>query len=499
MTRLRWWRRHDEIPVVELGRTNPIRFAVVFLIVLGIALYFGFTKHVPFKHGFRLNAVFNSALNIKGKSPVRIAGVDVGKVSHIRREGSTGVVSMEIDSRGLPIHSDATVKIRPRIFLEGNWFVELQPGSPSAPKLSSGATLPVTQTADPVQLDQVLDALNTDTRQNLQNFLIGYGDGLTRKPNAEEDAEQDPIVRGISGAQAVNRAYQHGTRPLRGASVINQATTGTDAHDLSKLIAGIGRVTAALNVHEQELGELISNFNTFFSSFAAQASPLQRTVSLLPSSLASIQRGFASLDASFPPTREFAHDILPGVRATNATVAATIPWIEQVRASLAPSELGGVAKGLVQATPSLAQLTAEQTPFYRQTDLFNKCITKVLLPAGNTKIQDGTSTSGVENYKEFWYGLVGLAGIDQNFDGNGTFTHFLLGSGGPTIRSGQASVQGTSIKGLRLLAHATLAPLGTRPAFPASEPAYKPLVPCYTQTLPEFNGPASQGPADGTG
>src|SRR5919201_4458112 len=149
MRRFRWWRRHDEIPVSELGRTNPVRWAVIFLILLAIALYFGFTKRVPFKHGYRLNAVFNSALNIKPKSPVRIAGVDVGEVSKVHRQGNTGVVTMEINSRGLPIHSDATVKIRPRIFLEGNWFVELHPGSPSAPKLSSGATLPLTQTSNP--------------------------------------------------------------------------------------------------------------------------------------------------------------------------------------------------------------------------------------------------------------------------------------------------------------------------------------------------------------
>src|SRR2546430_9853924 len=82
---------------------------------------------------------------------------------------------------------------------------------------------------------------------------------------------------------------------------------------------------------------------------------------------------------------------------------------------------------------------------------------------------------------EFWYGLVGLAGIGQNFDGNGTFTHFLLGGGGPTIRSGQTGAQGKSIKGLRLLAHASLPPQGTRPAFPASEPPYKPLETCYKQ------------------
>jgi phospholipid/cholesterol/gamma-HCH transport system substrate-binding protein len=499
MSRLRWWRRRDDIPVAELHRANPARFAIVMLVIVAIAVYFGFTKHIPFKHGFRLNAVFATAVNIHTKSPVRIAGVNVGKVSSIKREGNAGLVSMEIESSGLPIHSDATVKIRPRIFLEGNWFVELRPGSPSAKTLSSGATLPITQASDPVQLDQVLDALNTETRANLQDFLAGYGDGLTRKPNAAEDAEQDPEVRGLNAAQALNKATQRGPASLRGQAVINQAITGTEPHDLSKLVLSIGKVASALNVHEQQLGELIGNFNTFFAEFAAQSTSLRATVAELPSSLLNIDRGLASLDAAFPPTRTFALDILPGVKATPSTVAAALPWVEQVQASLAPSELGGVAKGLVAATPSLARLTSEQTPFYQQTNLFNKCLTKVFYPAGNAKLQDGTSTSGVEAYKEFWYGLVGLAGIGQSFDGNGTMSHFLLGSGGPTVRSAPTSIQGTKLKGLRLLAHASLPPQGTRPAFPAEEPPYKPLVPCYTQSVPEFNGPLASGPADGSG
>ncbi len=498
--RKRRWRRHDEIPVVELHRSNPVRFALIGFVVVAIAVYFGFTKHLPFKHGFKLNAVFASAVNVHSKSPVRIAGVNVGKVTMIKREGNVGVVSMEIESGGLPIHADARAKIRPRIFLEGNWFVDLQPGSPSAPTLKSGATLPVTQTSDPVQLDQVLDTLNTETRANLQNFLIGYGEGLTRKPNAAEDLEQDPEVRGIDAAQALNKAYQRGEASLRATAVLQQATSGTEAHDLSALVKSIGKVTAALNVHEQQLSEWVPHFNEFFRSFARQAPSLRAAVAVLPGALESINRGLRELNASFPPTREFARDILPGVRATPAAVAASLPWIEQVTASLGPEELGGVSKGLAAATPSLARLTSEQTPLYQQTELFNKCLTNVLYPAGNTKIQDGAATSGVENYKEFWYGLTGLAGISQSFDGNGVFSHFLLSGGGPTLRSGPAATVGVKLKeGLRLLAHATLPPLGTRPAFQPQEPSYQPLVPCYTQTLPEFNGPLSQGPADGSG
>ncbi len=499
MSRVRWWRRRDETPVVELNRTNPIRFAIVFLVVVAIAIYFGFTKAIPFKHGYQLNAQFASALNIKPKSPVRIAGVDVGKVTGIERQGSAGLVKMEIESKGLPIHSDATVKIRPRIFLEGNWFVELQPGSPSAKTLSSGATLPSTQSSDPVQIDQVLDALNTDTRKNLQEFLIGYGDGLTRKPSASDNAEQDPEVREVNAAEALNKTYLRAPAAERGAAVVNQAIGGTEPHDLSNLVQSIGKVTSALNVHEQQLGELIGNFNTFFRILANQSASLRHAVAVLPSSLHNVDAGLRELDAAFPSLRTFALDILPGVENTPQTVAATLPWIEQVEASLAPNELGGVAKGLEAATPQLAALTAEQVPFQKQGELFNKCLSNVFIPAGNTKLQDGAATSGVEDYKEFWYSMTGLAGIGQTFDGNGTMSRFLVGSGGPTIRSAPASVQGSSIKGLRLLAHASLAPQGTRPAFPKSEPPYKPLVPCDTQALPEFNGPLSQGPADGTG
>ncbi|HEX3510401.1 MAG TPA: hypothetical protein VHT27_04795, partial [Solirubrobacteraceae bacterium] len=287
---------------------------------------------------------------------------------------------------------------------------------------------------------------------------------------------------------------------LKGSAVLNQAITGTEPHDLSKLVASIGKVTAALNVHEQQLGELIGNFNTFFASFAAQSVPLRTTVAELPFVLGNINRGLSSLDAAFAPTKVFAHDILPGVKSTPSVVTVAVPWIEQVEDSLTPPEIGGVAAGLVKAIPALAKLESEQNPLFHQTDLFNKCLTKLIYPAGNTKIQDGSSTSGVENYKEFWYGLVGLAGLGANFDGNGPVSKFVVGSGGQTVRSAPVGIVGAKVQpGQKLLARAPLPPLGTRPKFPGAEPPYKALIPCYTQALPEINGPLSQGPADGNG
>jgi phospholipid/cholesterol/gamma-HCH transport system substrate-binding protein len=503
VSRVRLWKRRREIAVSELQkRANPVRFGVVFVIVLAIVVYFGFTKHIPFKHGYRLNAAFNTAVNIAPKSPVRIAGVSVGKVSSVRHVGNTGLVTMEIEGKGLPIHADATLKIRPRIFLEGNFFVELQPGSPSARALSSGATIPIAQTSDPVQLDQVLDALNTDTRANLQTFLIEYGAALTAKPTAAQDAEQSPEVRGLNGAQALNKAYQIGPEALRDSAIVNQALAGKEPHDLSKLFANIEKVTAQLDVHEQQLGELIGNFNTFLGAFAAQSPSLRSAVAQLPATLRNADRGFAELAAAAPPIRAFARDLIPGVEELPATITAAYPWIKQTQATFGPNELGGVASALQGAAPAFAGLLDAQPAFFHQIELFNKCLTNAIFPAGNAKLQDGPNASGVEVYKEFWYAMAGLSGLGQNFNGNGMGDRFLGGGAGTPIVSQPVQLTGASAsssEAVRLVSQTGFAPEGTRPRFPGSEPPYRPLVACYKQKLPDFNGPLASGPADGSG
>ena len=101
---------------------------------------------------------------------MRIAGVEVGKVKKIEPlEGTNAaVLTMELKKTALPIHADATAKIRPRIFLEGNFFVDLKPGTPGSPELPSGGTMKISQTATPVQLDQVLTSLQSDSREDLK-------------------------------------------------------------------------------------------------------------------------------------------------------------------------------------------------------------------------------------------------------------------------------------------------------------------------------------------
>ena len=77
---------------------------------------------------------------------------------------------MRIQDKGRPLHKDARFTIRPRIFLEGNFFVDVTPGTSSA-EVADNHTFPVNQTDTPVQIDQVLTALQTDTREDLKTLL----------------------------------------------------------------------------------------------------------------------------------------------------------------------------------------------------------------------------------------------------------------------------------------------------------------------------------------
>src|SRR5437588_6109001 len=98
-------------------------------LVILAAVYLVFGGGLPFSSSpFVLRAVFTTQTQLHIPSPVRIAGVDVGQVVSVRRisgSGQAGVVTMHIDQSGLPLHADATISIRPRIFLEGNFYADL--------------------------------------------------------------------------------------------------------------------------------------------------------------------------------------------------------------------------------------------------------------------------------------------------------------------------------------------------------------------------------------
>ncbi|MEA2386660.1 MAG: phospholipid/cholesterol/gamma-HCH transport system substrate-binding protein [Thermoleophilaceae bacterium] len=451
-------------------------------------MFLGFTKDIPFTKGYEVKAVFQSANSIRPSSPVRIAGVNVGKVQSIEpHEGTNAaLVTMLISDQGLPLHRDATAKIRPRIFLEGNFFIDLKPGTPAAPELESGETIKVTQTATPVQLDEVLTALQSDTRQDLKDVLDGLSVALTEKPRPESDRDAHPSARGETAAESFNDAYDDIPAAERSTAQVFEAFLGQEpGRDVQRLLDGTARTSSALIRNEEQLKDLITNFNVTMGAFASEAGNLRTSIRELAPTLENANAALAALNAAFPSTRAFAREILPGVRETPATIEASFPWIRQARPLMGPRELGGLVRELSPATADFARLTNRAKVLLPETRLTSMCARDVILPAGDLVIHDEFDT-GAENYKEFWWGMVGLAGEGQNFDGNGMYVRFQPGGGSQGVTLGEKSSNSGQVFGNNVAV-----PLGNRPFYPGKRPPYRPEVPCHTQELPDVNGPAA--------
>ena len=483
------------IPRKDRRGLSPALVGLVVLAAITIATFFAFTKAIPFREGFRVDAVVQSTNALRPNSPVRVAGVNVGKVVGLRRhrDSDMSVVEMEIHESGLPLHKDATLRIRPRIFLEGNFFVDLSPGSPTAPHLTDGDTIPVSQTATPVQLDELLTALQTDTREDLQTTLSEFGRALGGPPE-ESDRGQDPSVRGETAGESLNDTYRDAGPGLRGAAILNDALRGEEEDDLSAALRGLQRTTAALGRSERVLQSFVTSFNQTMAVFGDRRAEVSASLRELADTLPQADRAFANLNRSFPATRAFARELIPGVRESGPTIEASFPWIAQTRRLVSEDELQGLLRDLRPATRDLARVTDAGLKFFPEQDLLARCFDRVLLPAGDLVVREPESRrqfeTGEENFKELFYGLVGLAGEGQNFDANGQYVRFQVGGGSTTRSTGRSNL---GAEGFFNLAEPSL---GTRPAFPGRRPPYRPDQPCYRQPLPDVNA-APTGPPDG--
>jgi phospholipid/cholesterol/gamma-HCH transport system substrate-binding protein len=442
---------------------SKLRAGILALAVIGLFAYFGFTKANPFSNPYQLNAVFNNVNNLKPKSPVRIAGVEVGKVKKVEPVTSgdgAARVTMELKKKALPLHQDAEAHVRSRIFLEGNFFVDIQPGSPSAPTMKDGGTIPIQRTSAPVQLGQVLSALQNDTREDLKVFLKEYSKGLSGK-----------------GARGFNQSIRYWTPAYKNAALANDATLGVDpTRDVQRVLKGQQRTFKALDEEPQKLKSLVTDFNSTAGAFASQDVALEAAIPALRDTLETAQPALASLNNALPTLRVFSKEALPGVRSSGPTLDASLPFIHQARLLVRPEELRGTAATLRKYIPSLVRLNARSVPLSSEARQLSACTNKVLVPYQHTKIPDVDDHANTDQEVRYQLqrGFPGLSGESRLSDGNNQSFH---GSGVPN-------------------------PVKVQPAPPTvidQPPPRRPDIPCETQQTPDLHAPKASVATSGLG
>jgi hypothetical protein len=449
---------------------------LILVVVVGASSFLAYTKKLPWSHTFTVHAVFTTSQNINVNSPVRIAGVNVGKVTSIEHltssdpgfadatSGANGrpngqqatVVDMEIQDQGLPLHSDATMKLRPRLFLEGNLFVDLHPGTPESSSVDDGYTFPESQTSVSVQLDQVLSTLQADVRANLQVFLNQLGNAFIKYGGAARHGATRPLEPGEEP-----RLHRRRARPQRERA----AGARHQLPDRYRLLrrpghgAREGRVRASRPPRRGEAGA-------------------HRAQQLVPAGAGLRGRG-------------------PAWRALDAAT----PLLRQLRGLVSKPELRGLTHDLRPTIPDLTKLTKRTIPFLHQTRSLSSCFNQVIIPWSNSHVTDPDFPTP-KIYQETSYGLEGIAGESRTGDGNGQYVR-VEGASGPDAVQTTDSETGNALFGL----DTPLGLNGGRPAISSSaKPPYRPDVPCETQQPPNLNSggissgpsPAKAGPATAT-
>lgn len=264
----------------------------------------------------------NAGLLVEGGS-VQVAGRKVGKISEIglTPDGQADI-SLTIDeSRLAPLHEGTRASIR-ALGQAGvaNRFVELSPGSDSAPELPDGAVLSREQTADIVNLDALLTSFGPDERKNVSDLFVNSADiyaGSGARYFNDLLGELDPALTeldGLFGDLARDRAAL--------ARVIDRgdAAASAIASRDSDLVSAVSNTAGSLQAIADER-DALSGLLERAPGVLDQAGG---TLGKADSALVALRPALRDVPPAVPPLRDF-------LGSTRSALAAARPVVADVR------------------------------------------------------------------------------------------------------------------------------------------------------------------------
>ncbi|HWH45570.1 MAG TPA: MlaD family protein [Thermoleophilaceae bacterium] len=265
-------------------------------------LWISFGGPTPLKpEGYRFKARFTEAPLLVNESDVRIAGLNVGKVKDkvLDPAGAT-IVEMEIDSKYAPIPTDTEAILRPKSLL-GQTYVELTPGSRTAPKLQDDATLDGENVEEAVDIDELIRTFDKPTRRAFQGWVKELATAIDGRGEDLNDALGNLPRFAASGADVL-------------------AILDENEPALHRLIRNASLTLGALNERRDQFQELIQNANGFFGALASRNEALADTIEILPTFLDESKATIARLERFAVDTRPLVRDLQPVARDLRPTL-----------------------------------------------------------------------------------------------------------------------------------------------------------------------------------
>jgi phospholipid/cholesterol/gamma-HCH transport system substrate-binding protein len=468
---------------------HPLAISAILIFAVLFITYYAFHQGLPLVHRYTLHAVVSNSVNVRLQSPVRIAGVNVGEVESTEPDGEATRINFTIQSNGLPIHRDATVTIRDRLFLEGGYYLQLNPGTPSAPVVHDGFTIPLQNTSTPVQFYKVLSLFNSGARSDLENALNSLNTGFSASPGGPPSD---------SGAGGLKRAIPQLTPLLKDVSWVSQGLHGTQAGDVERLLSSGATVTGALNAEASHLVGLIRGLNETSSALAASDGALAQSIAGLDQTLQVSPTAFDAIDRSLPPLRNLAAALTPTLRVSPPLVQGVTDVVDQFNPLITPDKRGALITAFRTTLSSFPHVLVQLEGALPVTKPVADCLRTHVVPMLKETVPDGALSTGRPMWQDFVHFLPLVAGASGNFDANGPSIRVLAGVGTSSLTGGVLGTLNTvlgTVTNLVGIAPGGSPPTGARPTWVGQlrPSAFRPDVSCASQPLP---GLAATGGAE---
>lgn len=302
--------------------SSPILIGAVTCLVTVVAVFLSYNANsgLPFVPTYDVSVLVPDAAGLVAGNDVRVGGKRIGTITQIVARKTAGgppvaQLDLKLDKTVEPLHTGTLVTVRPRSPL-GLKYLEVTPAA-SGPKLAAGKTLPLRQARAVVDLDQVLNAFDRNTRRGLQLTVTGLGGGLAG--------------RGTD----LNAAIASAPPLLRGAERVS-ANLADPRTGLDGAVRGVASTTVEVAPVAAQLGSLVQAADTTAGALATVTPELQATISGLPPTEAIGTHALAVARPVLHDARALVHDIRPGTRvlasaasSLHATVRTGIPVVRR--------------------------------------------------------------------------------------------------------------------------------------------------------------------------
>jgi phospholipid/cholesterol/gamma-HCH transport system substrate-binding protein len=337
---------------LELKRAARSAIVVVVALIAGLLIALHIASNVganPTTAAQLVTFRVTDATDVVARSDeVRFLGIPAGRIGSVKMDGGQPLITASFDTQYGHIYRNAHAVLRPNTALQDMYLDIVDPGTKSAGLASSSHPLMASQTDTSVNLDDVLNVFNADSRQSLRTLLDGLGNGL-----ADRGASlRQGFVEAVPFIQVAGRLSQQ---------------LADRAPMVRRLVHNASVLTNYLGQNQADLRQLISSGSATLGTLANSSNDLNATLAALPptlgdlhSSLSAVSGVLGSVDAAIQSLYPVADNLPVSLRAVRQLSDSASPAVQALQTPV--QRLVPLVQYLVPLSANLSQAVGALRP-----------------------------------------------------------------------------------------------------------------------------------------